>query len=279
MRAQALHADVLLVTSARAGAQLRGRARRAGGAAPGEAEAFVIDSPVLPEELDSLPGLLAAGGLPGRRAGCSRPTATGTTCSGGWRSRGSRSGCAESTARAPGGAARARPSASCGPSTKSSRSSGPRPLALGSLQGLPVPGRLRHRRPGARAAPDRRAHRRRDGDADRRGRGCWWPATTCRAIEIPTIHGGRRPRRLPRDARAAAGRCVERAEHVVPGHGPPMRSASGRCRCWSEDVAYLRAAARARRARPSCRRAAAGPASARCTRRTWRASWRARRAG
>ena len=63
MRAQALHPDVLLVTSAVLA--LNCVVVRAELEEPaGEGEVFVIDSPVLPEELESLPGLLGQAGFP-----------------------------------------------------------------------------------------------------------------------------------------------------------------------------------------------------------------------
>src|ERR1700751_4365592 len=69
MRARALHSDVLVVTSSLL--QANCVLVRAGepddpreGAPPGGAEAFMIDSPVLPEELQSLPGLLAQAHFP-----------------------------------------------------------------------------------------------------------------------------------------------------------------------------------------------------------------------
>ena len=45
-------------------------------------EGFVVDSPIFPDELEALPARARAGRLPGSAA-CSRPTATGTTCSAG----------------------------------------------------------------------------------------------------------------------------------------------------------------------------------------------------
>ena len=72
MRAISLHPDVLVATSEVW--QTTCTAVRSGG------EAFVIDSPVYPDELELLPTLLQQAQLLAE-AGCSSRTATGTTCS------------------------------------------------------------------------------------------------------------------------------------------------------------------------------------------------------
>ena len=128
MRARALHPDVLVVTSAllqvncvivRAGGHsaaaraplnvLGARARRAA-----RAETFVIDSPVLPEESSAARRCSSRPASP-RRAGCSRRTPTGITCSGRWRSprrarlrREQRRAARGRAGRSPAGAARLR---------------------------------------------------------------------------------------------------------------------------------------------------------------------------
>ena len=145
MRAVALHPDVLLVTSAVLQVNcviVRGAAAQQAGAVGGSeraGETFVIDSPVLPDELDALvcarraarfpapSGLLATHGdwdhLLGRLA------FSGVAL-----------GCAESTAE--------RLEAAPGKAQRELRAfdqrlliDRPRPLALGSVQSLPVPGR------------------------------------------------------------------------------------------------------------------------------------------
>ena len=60
MRAIALHADVLVATSA----VLQVNCVIVRGPVEGEGETFVIDSPVLPEELETLPALLAQAHFP-----------------------------------------------------------------------------------------------------------------------------------------------------------------------------------------------------------------------
>ena len=66
MRALALHEDVLLVTSAvlRLNCVIVRAAAAGASAGPGEVagETFVVDSPILPDELELLPSLLAQAG-------------------------------------------------------------------------------------------------------------------------------------------------------------------------------------------------------------------------
>ena len=125
-------------------------------------EGFVIDSPVYPEELGRCP---ACSSRPASRSrGCSPPTATGTTCSGGSRSPARRSAARESTVARLAAELGAGPARAARVRRRALRRPAAAPLALGSLQSLPVPGRLRARSgpsARARAAPDRRPHRRR----------------------------------------------------------------------------------------------------------------------
>ena len=255
VRAQALHPDVLLVTSAVLA--LNCVVVRAELEEPaGEAEVFVIDSPVLPEELESLPGLLEQAGFP-EPSGLLATHGDWDHLLGRLAFPGLALGMRGEHRRAPRSAGRARPSAALRQFDEELMIERPAPLALGSLQALPVPGRLRHRRPGARAAPDRGAHRGRDGAPDRRGRGCWSSATTsprsrsrpCTRTAASTAYAETLERLRP---------LVERCEHVVTGHGPPMDRERA-LRLLEEDAAYLRAAARAgRRAHlPDGRRGAA----------------------
>ncbi len=74
MRAIALHADVLVATSAiwqtncavvrGTGAGASAGAGEGEERAPGEGEVFVIDSPILPDELEALPALVEQAGFP-----------------------------------------------------------------------------------------------------------------------------------------------------------------------------------------------------------------------
>src|ERR1700689_1374024 len=147
MRAVSLHRDVLVVTSALLQVNcvvVRGavdedaaKPEELQGASGGET--FVIDSPVLPDELDALPALLQQAQFPA-------PSGLLVT-HGDWDHLlgrlafpGVALGCAESTAErlltAPGEAQRELRSFD-----EELMIERPRPLALGSIQALPVPGR------------------------------------------------------------------------------------------------------------------------------------------
>ena len=160
MRAISLHPDVLVATSEVW--QTTCTAVRSGG------EAFVIDSPVYPDELELLPtlmqqaqfipkGLLVTHGdwdhllgrlaFPGAALGCAETTAARLTAEPGAAQRELRAFDDEHYVE---------------------RKS---PLSLGQVQALPVPGHARGRRRRAGAAPDRGAHRRRHGDLDPVGAG------------------------------------------------------------------------------------------------------------
>jgi glyoxylase-like metal-dependent hydrolase (beta-lactamase superfamily II) len=234
VRAVSLHRDVLLVTSAllqlncvivRAGGEDGGgRAEegveQAAGAPAGET--FVIDSPVLPDELDALPtlleqarfpppsGLLATHGdwdhLLGRLAFPSAPL-----------------GCAESTVE--------RLQASPGEAQRELRAfdrelmiERSRPLALGSIQALPVPGRceIAERElelyPATGHTPDGMA-------LLVPWAGVLVVGDYLSTVERPTLSGGGdRDEYLATLERLRP--LVARAEHVVPGHGPVMDAAA-----------------------------------------------------
>jgi glyoxylase-like metal-dependent hydrolase (beta-lactamase superfamily II) len=173
MRAVSLHRDVLVATSAVLqvncvivrgsveGGDTDGRPSAAGGAGdteqedPGQenpvrviepggeasaaAETFVIDSPVLPEELETLPALLAQARFP-EPSGLLATHGDWDHLLGRLAFPGVALGCAESTAE--------RLRASPGEAQRELRAfdrdlliERPRPLALGSVQALPVPGR------------------------------------------------------------------------------------------------------------------------------------------
>jgi glyoxylase-like metal-dependent hydrolase (beta-lactamase superfamily II) len=208
VRAVSLHRDVIVVTSALL--QLNCVVVRGG------EETFVIDSPVLPDELDALAtlleqarfpapsGLLATHGdwdhLLGRLA---FPTVA--------------LGCAESTV--------ARLQASPGEPQRALRSfdeelmiERPRPLALGSLQVLPVPGRCEI------GEAELELHSAEGHTAD--GMAVWVPwarvlvaGDYLSTVELPMLSAG--------DGLDSYLATLERlrplladAEHVVPGHGP-----------------------------------------------------------
>jgi glyoxylase-like metal-dependent hydrolase (beta-lactamase superfamily II) len=227
MRALALHEDVIVVVSAFW--QTTCTAVRAG------EEGFVIDSPVLPEELEALPSLLEQAGFP----------VSGLLCThGDWDHLLGREafphaslGCGESTAsrlaREPGEAQRElrvfdeqhyveRP-----------------PLGLGGVQSLPVPGRLS-------LGEDRELELFPASGHTADGTAFWLPwrrVLVCgdylSPVEIPWLSpGGSVEEYLFTLSRLSA--LVERAETVVPGHGGPQPAARAAA-VLAEDVAYLEA--------------------------------------
>jgi glyoxylase-like metal-dependent hydrolase (beta-lactamase superfamily II) len=233
VRAQALHADVLLVTSAVLALNcvvVRSELEEPAG----EAEAFVIDSPVLPQELDSLPALLEQAGFP--------PPSGLLATHGDWDHLLGRLaypelalGCAESTLE--------RLSARPGEAQRELRAfdeelviERPRPLALGSLQGLPVPGRLDV------ADRELELHPTAGHTADGMALLIGWADVLVAGdylspVEIPTIGaGGAIDAYL--ETLGRLGALIERVEHVVPGHGPLMDAAAARS-VLDQDLAYL----------------------------------------
>jgi glyoxylase-like metal-dependent hydrolase (beta-lactamase superfamily II) len=259
VRAVSLHPDVLVVTSAllrvncvivRAGAAAGASTGEAAGAAAGAREAaggeteragetFVIDSPVLPDELDALPALLEQAGFPA-------PDGLLAT-HGDWDHLLGRLvfpavvvGCAESTARrlqgSPGEAQRALRAFDERLMIERSR-----PLALGSLQSLPVPGRCE--------IGDRELELHAADGHTRDGMAIWIPwarvlvaGDYLSPIEIPTLDdGGDLEAYLATLERLRP--LVADAEHVVPGHGPVLDNRRALA-ALNEDVEYLRALAR-----------------------------------
>ena len=174
-----------------------------------------IDSPVLPgrargrcRRCSSRPA--------SRSAACSPRTATGTTCSAGSPSPAPRSACAETTAaRLTGepGAAAARAARVRRRALRRARRGRWRSARSRRCR---CPGTLERRRARARAAPDRRPHRRRHGDLGRRGRACSSCGDYLSPVEIPMLSRGRLARRLPRDARAPARRSSSRPSTSSP---------------------------------------------------------------
>jgi glyoxylase-like metal-dependent hydrolase (beta-lactamase superfamily II) len=225
LRVVAVHEDVLVATS-------RVYQTTCSIVRSGE-EAFVVDSPVLPDELEVLPALLDQAGFgfsgllvthgdwdhllgrlafPGAPLGCAETTAARLTGAPGEAARGLRAFDAEHYVRRDA------------------------PLSLGQVQALPVPG---HVGIGERELEVHPA----DGHtAD--GMAIWVPwarVLLCgdylSPVEIPMISEGG-----SRDAYLATLRrlepLVERAATVVPGHGEPMDSARALA-ILREDRAYL----------------------------------------
>ena len=225
MRAVGLHADVIVATSRVY--QTTCTLVRSGG------EAFCIDSPVLPDELEILPavadqagfavvGLLATHAdwdhLLGRYAFPDAPL-----------------GCAETTAarlvNEPGAAQRG-----LRDFDESFYVERPRPLSLPSAQQLPVPGKLE--------VGDRELELHPADGHTEDGMAVWIPwarVLVCgdylSPVEIPMLKGSASAY-LATLARLAP--LVEQADRVVPGHGEPIDGARAAA-ILREDRAYLEA--------------------------------------
>jgi len=249
VRARALHADVLVMTSAvlqlncvlvRGGVEREGQAGGplgvievpAGG--PQAGESFLIDSPALPDELEMLPSLLEQARFP-PLSGLLATHADWDHLLGPLAFPRAVLGCAESSARRlaaePGGAQRELRAFDEGLYLER-----PRPLALGAPQALPVPG---HLEVGERELELHPA----DGHTDD-GMAIWAPwagvliaGDYLSPIEIPMLSpGGGRSAYLATLERLRP--LLELAEHVVPGHGPVLDSAAA-LEILAQDVAYL----------------------------------------
>ena len=234
MRAVALHPDVLVVTSA----LLQANCVMVRGGQGERAETFVIDSPVLPDELDALPALIEQAGFPSP-SGLLATHGDWDHLLGRVAFPGLALGVAESTA--------ARLSAQPGTAQRELRSfdeqlyiERPRPLALGSVQALPIPGRCDI------ADCELELHpadgHTRDGMAIVIG----WARVLVvgdylSEIEIPTLNEAGGVEAYLATLERLRG-LVASAEHVVPGHGPIADSARALA-VLDEDVAYLQALA------------------------------------
>lgn len=229
MRVVSLHPDVILLTS-------RIWQTNCTIVHAGE-ECFVIDSPVLPEELQALPPLLEQSGL--RLSGLLATHGDWDHLLGRLAFPRAALGCAESTA--------ARLHGSPGEPQRELRGFDEQfyvertgPLALGSLQALPVPGRLQIGTPPTR---ELELHPAEGHTAD--GTAVWIPWARVLVagdylsdVEIPFFaEGGGAPAAY----RATLERLrplVADAEYVVPGHGHALDSAAA-MRILEEDIAYL----------------------------------------
>ncbi len=234
MRAVSLHGDVIVVTSSLLAVNcvlVRGQ----GGQAQA-GEAFVIDSPVLPEELELLAPLVAQAHFPGP-SGLIATHADWDHLLARFAFPELALGCAESSAER----LRARP----GAAQRELRDfderlylERQRPLALGAVQALPVPGRCEI------GDSELELHAADGHTAD--GMAIWIPwarvlvaGDYLSALEIPSLGEGG-------SLDAYAG-TLERlrpllaeAEHVIPGHGPVV-SGERALAVLEEDLAYLRA--------------------------------------
>jgi glyoxylase-like metal-dependent hydrolase (beta-lactamase superfamily II) len=255
MRAVSLHRDVLLVTSAIFQANcliVRGNVDSEGdsdGEGPGVitvipptdagvamAETFVIDSPVLPEELEALGALIEQARFPAP-SGLLATHGDWDHLLGRLAFPGLALGCAESTARrlaaAPGVAQRELREFDEGLAIPR-----PSPLALGSMQALPVPGHCEigdqelELHPTGGHTPD--------GMAILIGwAGVLAVGDYLSPAEIPNLMRGCSIDEYEATLTVLEG-LIERAERVVPGHGAVM-NCSRAAELLEEDLAYLQA--------------------------------------
>jgi glyoxylase-like metal-dependent hydrolase (beta-lactamase superfamily II) len=249
VRAVSLHRDLLVVTSAVLhvncvvvrgdddGAEgPRAGEPECGGESESPGETFVIDSPVLPEELDALPALLAQAQF---------PVPSGLLAThGDWDHLLGRLafpdaalGCAESTAQrlrdSPG-----EPQRALRAFDEDLMITRPRPLALGSIQALPVPGRCET------GGQELQLHAATGHTPDGMAIAIGWARVLVvgdylSALEIPTLGDGGDPHvYLATLERLRA--LVTDADHVVPGHGPVL-ARDRALATLEEDVDYMRA--------------------------------------
>jgi glyoxylase-like metal-dependent hydrolase (beta-lactamase superfamily II) len=225
MRAVALHEDVIVFVS--------DVWQTTCTAVRGDDEGFVIDSPVYPEELRALPDVLEQAGY---------PVSGLLTTHGDWDHLlgrlaypGAALGAGESTV--------ARLGAKLGEAQRGLRAFDEAhyvpdrgPLALGTLQALPVPGRLEvgtgaDAQPGPSAQPPRRELEMLPADGHTGDGAAYWLAwarvLVCgdyiSPVEIPMISasdGGSLP--AYRGTLARLSGFIAQAEWVVPGHGAPL---------------------------------------------------------
>jgi len=228
VRALAVHTDVIVLVSRVW--QTTCTAIRGG------AEGFVIDSPVDPDELDALPGLLEQSGFP--VSGLLATHADWDHLLGRLAFPSASLGCGESTqSRLAGEVGRAQRALRAFDEEQYIERRGP--LRLGRLQALPVPGRLslgEDRELELHLAAGHTA----DGTAYLLP---WAEVLVCgdylSPVEIPMIsEGGSLDAYAETLTRLLS--LVERSETVVPGHGAPLDRARA-LEVIGEDIAYLEA--------------------------------------
>ncbi len=231
MRAVSVHADLIVFISRYW--QTTCTAVRAGD------EGFVIDSPVYPDELEALGGVLEQAGFP--VSGLLTTHADWDHLLGRIAFPEASLGCGESTAR--------RLAAEPGQAQRELREFDEEqyvddrpPLSLGGIQSLPVPGKLS-------LGPDERGHELELHPADGHtpdGTAYfipWLDALVCgdylSPVEIPWLSPGGSAEAYLATLERLRG-LVERAQTIVPGHGRPLGRA-GATEVLDEDVAYLNA--------------------------------------
>jgi glyoxylase-like metal-dependent hydrolase (beta-lactamase superfamily II) len=232
VRVRALHPDVLLATSAiwqTNCAVVRGAVDADGH------ETFLVDSPVLPEELDALPALLEQARFPAP-SGLLATHADWDHLLGRLAFPGVALGCAQSTAE--------RLRAAPGEAQRELRAfdeqyliERPQPLSLGAIQALPVPGRC------AIGALELELHPTEGHTGD--GMALWIPwarvllaGDYLSSVEIPTLADTACALRAYVATLERLRPLVADALHVVPGHGPALDSARGLA-VLEEDLGYL----------------------------------------
>jgi glyoxylase-like metal-dependent hydrolase (beta-lactamase superfamily II) len=248
----ALHPDVLVVTSALLATNcviVRGGMNDDEAAVPAaelpvagparaakQAEAFVIDSPILPDELDALPSLIEQAGFPAP-SGLLATHGDWDHLLGRLAFPGLALGVAESTAarlaEEPGAAQRELREFDEGLYIER-----PRPLALGSLQALPVPGRCEV---GEQVLE---LHATEGHTADGMAILIAWAGALVAGdylspVELPTLNEPAGLDGYLQTLERLRALLVGVA-HVVPGHGPVVDAAKA-LDVLDEDVAYLRA--------------------------------------
>ena len=246
MRAVSLHRDVIVLTSAllhvncvivcgggedRETADVPTRAGEGRGA-----ETFVVDSPVLPDELDALPALVEHARFPAP-SGLLATHGDWDHLLGRLAFPGVALGCAESTAE--------RLAAAPGAAQRELRSfdedlciERPRPLALGSVQALPVPGRCE-------IGPHQLELYPADGHTVD-GMAIWisWARVLVvgdylSTVEIPTLNDGNRIEAYLATLERLRP-LLQESQHVVPGHGPVTEGAEALA-VLEQDAVYLSA--------------------------------------
>jgi glyoxylase-like metal-dependent hydrolase (beta-lactamase superfamily II) len=216
VRAVSLHRDVLVATSA----VLQVNCVIVRGPVDEEGETFLIDSPVLPDELATLPALLEQARFPAP-SGLLATHGDWDHLLGRLAFPGVALGCAQSTAE--------RLRASPGEAQRELRAfdkdlliERPRPLALGSVQALPVPGRC--------AVGDRELelHPADGHTPDGMAIVIPWARVLVAGDYLSTVE----PPELGKGSSVEAYLAtlerlrplVEGAEHIVPGHGPVLNA-------------------------------------------------------
>jgi glyoxylase-like metal-dependent hydrolase (beta-lactamase superfamily II) len=226
MRAVALHSEVIVFVSRCW--QTTCTAVRAGD------EGFVIDSPVYPDELEALAGVLEQAGFP--LSGLLATHADWDHLLGRLAYPGASLACGETTAR--------RLAAEPGAAQRELRAfddehyvEGRRPLSLAAVQALPVPGRLSlgpHRELELHPADGHTA----DGTTYFIP---WLEVLVCgdyvSPVEIPIVADGGSPTAYAATLERLRP-VVERATTVVPGHGGPLQRGDA-LRLIDEDLEYL----------------------------------------